>query len=277
VLRFAGFQTLLRAACATGCLAAPSWAQLNWNQPEETRGVDVQERLSDRLPLELAFTDSSGVELALGDALGSDLPVILTFNYSDCPMLCSLQLNGLVDSMAESGLVLGEDFRVVTVGLDPFEGPERAAETRARYLQELGLEASASGWWFLLGSAENVRKAADAVGFGYKRVEDTGEYVHAAVQIVLTPDGRVSRYLYGVDVPARDLRMALVEASSGRIGTTVDVILLFCFHYDPGTGGYTFAWASMRLGGLITIAALVAGISWLVRSRRARTSDRAFA
>lgn len=255
----------------------PSWAQLNWNQPEETRGVDVQERLSDHLPLELEFTDSQGTALKLGDALGNDLPVILTFNYSDCPMLCSLQLNGLVDSMAETGLALGEDFRVVTIGLDPLESPERAAETRERYLQELGVDPSLGDWRFLLGSAENVRAAADAVGFGYKRIEDTGEYVHAAVQILLTPDGRVSRYLYGVEVPARDLRMALVEASSGRIGTTIDVILLFCFHYDPGTGGYTFAWASMRLGGVLTILALVAGISWLVRSRRARTADRAVA
>lgn len=237
----------------------------------------MQEQLNDRLPLSLEFTDSSGTTLSLQQATGSDLPVILTFNYSDCPMLCNMQLNGLVDSMLESRLVLGEDFRVVTIGLDPLETPERAAKTRARYLQELGVDPSHDGWRFMVGSEGDVRAAADAVGFGYKRVADTGEYVHAAVQMVLTPDGRVSRYLYGVDVPARDLRMALVEASEGRIGTTVDAILLFCFHYDPGTGGYTFAWTSLRIGGVLTILGLAAGITWLARGRRARTESGAFA
>lgn len=247
------------------------------------RGVDVQEKLNDKLPMQLTFraaadaTIDDGGFVSLGEVIGGELPIILTFNYSNCPMLCSLQLNGLVDSMAESGLKLGEDFRAVTIGLDPLETPERAAETRDRYLQELGVDPASDGWSFLLGSTDTIREAADAVGFGFQRIEDTGEYVHAAVQIVLTPEGRVSRYLYGVDVPARDLRMALVEASAGRIGTTVDVILLFCFHYDPGTGGYTFAWASLRTAGVITIITLAAGIYRMVRSRRAQAAQGALA
>ncbi|MCA8981003.1 MAG: SCO family protein [Planctomycetes bacterium] len=277
MLRAVFLRACLTVACATGSLAAHSWAQLNLDQPEETRGVEVQERLDGRLPAGLRFTDSTGRELKLEELVVGGLPTILTFNYSDCPMLCSMQLNGLVDSMTESGLKLGEEFRVVTIGLDPFESTTRAAETRARYVQELGVSLEDADWHFLLGAEDQVRAAADAAGFGYKRVEDTGEYVHAAVQIVLTPGGRISRYLYGVDVPARDLRMALVEASAGRIGTTVDAILLFCFHYDPGTGGYTFAWTSLRIGGVLTLLALGAGIYRLAHTRRAQAAERAFA
>lgn len=277
MFRAATLRACLTVVCFAGSSAAPSWAQLNWDQPEATRGVDVQEQLDGRLPGGLRFTDSTGDELALESLLVGELPTVLTFNYSDCPMLCNLQLNGLVDSLGETGLRIGEEFKVVTIGLDPFESPERAAETRARYLQELGVDAATANWHFLVGAEDQVRAAADAVGFGYERIEDTGEYVHAAVQLVLTPDGRVSRYLYGVDVPARDLRMALVEASAGRIGTTVDAILLFCFHYDPGTGGYTFAWTSLRIAGLLTLVALSAGIYRLARARRARTAEGAFA
>lgn len=277
MFRAATLRVCLTAVCAAGSPAAHSWAQLNWDRPAETREVDVQERLDGRLPVGLRFTDSTGSELQLESRLVGAVPTILTFNYSDCPMLCSMQLNGLVDSMAETGLKLGEEFRVVTIGLDPFESPERAAETRARYVQELGVDPATADWSFLVGAEDQVRAAADAVGFGYQRMEDTGEYVHAAVQIVLTPDGRVSRYLYGVDIPARDLRMALVEASAGRIGTTVDVILLFCFHYDPGTGGYTFAWTSLRIGGALTLLALAFGIYRLARARRAHAAEGALA
>ena len=268
---------LVLTACATGASSVPAWAQLNWSQPEETRGLEVTERLDQGVPAGLSFQDSRGERLTLDAALDDGLPTILTFNYSDCPMLCSMQLNGLVDSMSATQLQLGTDFSAITIGLDPTETPERAAETRARYYQELGMSADVDGWRFLLSDAETVRAAADAVGFGYRYVEETGEYAHAAVQLVLTPDGRISRYLYGVDVPGRDLRLALVEASEGRIGTTVDAFLLFCFHYDPGTGGYTFAWTTMRLGGVLTIAGLVGGLLWLRRARRAQAIDRAYA
>lgn len=277
---WARIRTRLAVACLCGSAAATSWAlpaQWNGNQPEELRGLDVVERLEQRVPDDLALRDSTGAPLTSRELFVGDVPTILTFNYSDCPMLCSMQLNGLVDSMADTGLVLGEDFRVVTVGLDPDETTERAAETRARYYDELDLDPARPGWSFVLGDEPTIRRAAESVGFGYRYVEETGEYAHAAVQMILTPDGRVSRYLYGVDVPGRDLRFALVEASEGRIGTTVDAFLLFCFHYDPGTGGYTFAWTTMRLGGALTVVALAGGILWLRRARRAQTVERAYA
>ncbi len=276
----ARIRTAFAVACLLGGATASSWAlpaQWNGNQPDELEGLTVDERLEQRVPADLVFVDSAGAELTAAQALTGDVPTILTFNYSDCPMLCSMQLNGLVDAIEASELRLGEDFRVVTIGLDPLETPERAAKTRARYYDELGLDPARAGWSFLLGDEPTIRRAAESVGFGYRYVEDSGEYAHAAVQMVLMPDGRVSRYLYGVDVPGRDLRLALVEASEGRIGTSVDAFLLFCFHYDPGTGGYTFAWTTMRLGGALTIAALLGGLYWLRRARRAQAIDRAYA
>jgi protein SCO1/2 len=178
-------------------------------------------------------------------------------NYSDCPMLCSLQLNGLLDGLKEMKWDLGENFRVVTVSIDPNESPARSQLTKQKYLKLYARPGVSGGWRFLTGKEEDIRRLADEVGFGYSYVKDTGEYAHAAAVIVLTPEGKISRYLYGVAYDPQTLRLSLVEAGEGKIGSTMDQILLFCFHYDETKGRYgPAAVGVMRVGGVLTMLCL---------------------
>jgi protein SCO1/2 len=266
----------LMAIAAAAALGRPAAAQRMEAAPEELSEVGVEEHLNAPLPLELAFTDSSGKPLKLGEFFDNQKPVILTLNYSNCPMLCSLQLNGLFAGLQGVDWNLGDKYRMVTVSIDPEEPSERAAETKQKYLEIYGRANVEQGWHFLTGEERNIRQLAKTVGFGYTYDAATQQYLHAAVTFVCTPDGRVSRYLYGIEYPPQTVRLALLEAAEGKIGTTMDKVLMFCFQYDEQKGQYTLAAVNlMRAGGVATLLFLAGMLGWYWRreSRKAKKLD----
>lgn len=241
--------------------------------PEELEEIGVEEHLDVGLPLDLPFVDSNGEKVLLGDFFDGETPIILTMNYSNCPMLCSLQLNGLFEGLQGVDWDLGKQYSMITVSIDPEEKPARAEETKQKYLKIYGRDGVDQGWHCLTGKNANIRKLADAVGFGYAYMPDTKEYAHAAVTMICTPDGRMSRYLYGVQYPPQTVRLALLEASEGKIGTTMDRVLLFCFQYDETKGRYgPAAMKIMQGGGVLTLVFLIGilGLYWLREVRKAR-------
>lgn len=256
-------------ACAT--LAADRQEPL----PRSLEGVGVDEKLDATIPLDLVFADERGRPVRLRDYFRAGKPVVLTLNYYRCPMLCTLILNGYVESLKGVGWIPGREFESVTVSIDPRETPPLAQAKKQTYIEELGQPAAASGWHFLTGRDESIKALADAVGFRYRYLEDTDEFAHAAAIFVLTPDGRVSRYLYGVAFPPKTVRLALVEASEGKIGSALDQLILYCYHYDPVTGTYApAAMKIMRAGSLLTgaVFALVMSSLWLREWRRRRAA-----
>lgn len=241
-------------------LAGPAWGQRMEETPQELREVGVTEYLDGQLPLELEFVDSKGRKVKLAEYFDGQLPVLLTLNYSDCPMLCNLQLTGLFDGLQKVKWDLGTQFRMVTVSIDPAEAYERAELTRQRYLKQYGRPGVGEGYVSLTGQQASIKRLADAVGFHYRYVPSTGEYAHSAVTMVCTPDGRLSRYLYGVEYDPQTLRLSMLEASQGKIGTSMDQLLLFCFMYDPASGKYgPSAMKLMRLGA-VTMVLVVGGV-----------------
>jgi len=245
--------------------------------PKELEGVGIAQHLDAQIPADLVFTDSSGKKVTLGQLFDGKLPTILTMNYSDCPMLCSLQLNGLVDALKPMTWKLGEQYQVVTVSIDPLESPERAQLTRQKYLEQYGRAGSAAGWRFLTSQkVEPIKKLADCIGFGYKYLPEKRQFVHPALLTICTPEGRVSRYFSGIKYNPRDLRLALFEAGEGKVGSAVDQVLMLCFHYDPESG--TYAWAAirlMRIGGVLTLVILggMLAIFWLREWRKAKSTQ----
>lgn len=238
--------------------------------PKRLEGVDVVEHLEAHVPSALSFTDEQGRPVLYDEVVRGQLPTILTLNYSDCPMLCSLQLNGLVGAMKQLDLTLGRDYRVVTVSIDPQETSESAHRTRARYLAQYGRASSGgSGWSFLHGSEGNIRAVAQALGFSYNYNEARDEYAHPAAFVVTTPDGVLSRYLYGLEIHPDTLRLSLIEASQGKIGSSFDRLILYCFHYDASEGRYAPAAMNiMRLLGGAFALALLALLLFLWRGER---------
>lgn len=260
-------------ACALATGAAQ--AQRSEPLPGDLQGVDVVERLDDPLPLGLEFDEETGRKVALGEYFREGRPVLLVLGYYECPMLCTLVLNGLVDALNDIDWVPGEQFEIVTLSIDPGETPKLAAWKKQNYLEAYGRPAAAAGWHFLTGSETQIRQLADALGFGYRYVEQRDEYAHPAVLFIATPEGRIARYLYGVSYEPRTLRLSLVEASRGKIGTTLDRVLLYCYHYDSTAGRYApVAVNIMRAGGAISVALLGGFLAWLwVRDvRRRRTA-----
>lgn len=238
-------------------LAGGAAAERQEAAPAGLEAAGITEKLDARVPLDLEFVDEDSTVVRLGDYFPGDRPVILNLGYYACPMLCGLVLNGLVVGMEDLAWTPGQEFEIVTVSIDSREGPRLANLKKDSYLQEYGRPSARSGWHFLTGEEENLRALADAVGFGYVFNEQRQEWMHAAALFVLTPDGRVSRYLYGVEFDARTLRLSLVEASEGKIGSSVDRFLLFCFHYDSSVGRYgPAARRLMTLAGAVTVAAL---------------------
>jgi protein SCO1/2 len=244
--------------------------------PEPLKGVGQAERLNAPLPLDLPWVDSDGRAVTLREFFDGKRPVILTLNYSNCPQLCSLQLNGLFEGLQKLDYDLGDKYRMITVSLDPEEPPARAEATRQKYLAVYARASVDEGWHCLVGREANVRKLADTVGFAYALVPGTKpkQYAHAAVTILCTPDGRVSRYLYGLEYDPKTLRLALLEAGEGKIGTTTDRILLYCFAYDPQAGSYSLqAVRVMQAGGILTLAVLggVLSMFWVREFLRHRS------
>lgn len=256
-------------------LVAPAWAQYPGDRrhagggaavPAAVKGVDVIERLGDLVPAGVRFTDSEGRPFQLADVLRQGRPVILTLVYYRCPALCSLVLSGLTRSLRAVDLRLGDDYRVVTVSIDPSETPRLAAESKRGHLQALGADPATAAWTFATGAEPEIQALAGALGFQYTYDAPTRQYAHAAAIFVLSPEGKISRYLYGIDYPARDLRLALVEASRGRVGTSLDRVLLTCFKYDPASRRYEpYVLGFVRIGGLLVFLALATLLSILWR------------
>ena len=260
------------AAFATPSLASVRKAEPKVVTPADRvlEQIDVMQMIGDSLPLDARFTDEEGRKVELGDYFG-EKPVVLVLAYYECPMLCTLVLNGLVKSLRPMKSDVGEDFDVVVIGFDPGETPEMAAAKKATYLEHYDRPETAGGWHYLTGEEDQIRRVTEATGFKYAYDEQRDEYGHAAAVMIATPDGRLSRYLFGVEYSARDMRLALVEASDGKLGTIVDRLLLLCYHYDPARGKYSaVAMNLVRAGGVLTVGALAAFMI-LTRRRDRRT------
>jgi protein SCO1/2 len=244
----------------------PAAAQRKEPLPRDLEGIGISEHPGARLPLDLEFTDEDGKPVRLSQYFPGTRPVILTLGYYRCPMLCTLVLNSLVDGIRNLPWTPGREFEIVTVSIDPLETPTLARLKKQNYLEEYARPGAAEGWHFLTGREENIKKLADAVGFGYRYVEERQQYAHPAAIFVVTPDGRMAKYLYGVVYQPKTVRLALTEAGQGKVGTTADQLLLYCFHYDAQEGRYVLAATNiMRFGGATT--SLVVGL-WLVTSWR---------
>ncbi|MGH7601733.1 MAG: SCO family protein, partial [bacterium] len=205
--------------------------------PPMLREVGIDQKLGTSLPLELAFRDESGQLVPLQQYFG-DKPVVLSFVYYECPMLCTQVLNGLLESLKTLSFDVGNQFEVATVSFDPRETSALAAAKKEIYLKQYGRAGAEQGWHFLTGDTASIRRLTQAAGFRYKYDPVTDQFAHASGIMVITPQGKIARYFYGIEYPARDLRLALVEASENKIGSLVDQVLLYCFHYDPSIGKY---------------------------------------
>jgi protein SCO1 len=264
---------LLTLAVTPLAAPAPARAQTT-TTPAILREIGIDQKLDEQVPLDIPFRDEAGREVRLGDYFGKK-PVILTLVYFKCPMLCTLVLNGVVQSLSNKDMKfsIGREFDVLTVSFDPREGPELAAIKRDNYLKQYDRPGAAAGWHFLTGNAESIRRLTSAVGFRYVWDEKTQQFAHASGIFVLTGEGRVARYFYGIDYPARDLQFAVMDASKGKIGSKVDQLLLYCYCYDPVTGKYGLAIANLiRILGALTVLAIGGFIVIsLRRERRHRT------
>ncbi len=233
--------------------------------PPMLREIGIDQRLNQQIPPELEFRDESGRNVTLKEYFNGNKPVVLTLVYYECPMLCTEVLNGLLKTLNVMNLGVGSDFDVLTVSFDPGETPQLAAGKKAAYVKAYKRKGAEQGWHFLTGNQTSIENLTKATGFRYTYDPKSDLFAHGAAIMVLTPQGKISHYFYGVEFSARDLRLALVEASKGKIGTATDQILLFCFHYDPSTGKYSASALNLvRLGGIITIICL--GI-FIVRNR----------
>lgn len=263
---------IIRLGLSAGLVVASVTAGANGqaSRPAALRDVGIDQKLNAQVPLDLEFHDETGRTVRLADYV-HDKPVILTLVYYRCPMLCTLVLNGMLRSLKPLSFTAGNEFDIVTVSFDPREGPELAAEKKASYIESYGRPKAAGGWHFLTGDAESIRRLTEAVGFHYAYDEETDQFAHASAIMVLTPKGRVSKYFYGIEYDSKDLRLGLVEASESKIGSPVDEILLFCFHYDPTTGKYGLAIMNILRGlGVLVLAALGSFIFLSLRRDRQR-------
>jgi len=242
-------------------------ANLKTALPPALEGVGIDQRLDQQVPLDLVFQDESGRDVRLGDFFQSRKPVLLALVYYRCPMLCTQILGGLASTLKAVSFDPGRDFVVVSISFDPKDTPETASQKREMYFKRYNRPNTANGWHFLTGDESNIKALSRAVGFRYRYDPATDQFAHASGIMILTPEGRVSRYLYGVEYAPRDVRLGLVEASQSKIGNPVDQILLFCFHYDPATGKYgAFAFGLLRVAGMGFL--LIGGTFWLIMFRR---------
>lgn len=308
---FDSLRALGLAAAVAVTMSVGAWAQMPTGQrgapqadfvPEAAREIGVTQRIGEALPLDVAFANTRGERVELGEYFGGARPVLVTFNYSDCPQLCSLQLVGLTDALRELSFTVGEEFDVITISIDPTETTERAALTQKRYFDDYlrasdaatkkgerhtqeraealgGGDARDFGWHFLTGDEVSIAKVAEAAGFAFNLDPNTGEYAHDAVVVVATPDGTISRYLPGVVYEPRDLDLALISASEGDLGGIVAWTRGFCYSWDPDAGTYVRnaeRLMFMGAGGSGLILMLFLGLLWRreFRGRGKRTGER---
>src|SRR5688500_4612205 len=239
------------------------------NVPPQFKEVTFQQRLNERLPLDARFKDEAGRDVALGDYF-TGKPVLLAFVYYQCPMLCSQTLNGISSALKVVPFTAGKEFEVVLISFDPRDTPEAANAKKQAHMLHWSTQDTAAGWHFLTGDEATIRQATSAAGFTYQWDEPTGQFAHVSGLLTVTPDGRLSRYFYGVEYSPKELRMALVESGQGRVGSAVEELLLYCFQYDPTTGRYGLVVMNLvRLGGLVTLV-FVAGFVLVMRRRETR-------
>ena len=237
--------------------------------PPDLKDVGIHQQLNHQVPLDLQFKDDSGKTIKLGDYFGHGKPVILNLVYYQCPMLCGESLIGLSSTLRMLKLNMGDDYDVVTVSFDWRETPDLAQKKKAAYVERYGRDGATFGWHFLTGDEKNVKALAGAVGFHFKWDEKTNQWAHAPAIMIVTPQGRLAQYYYGVEYPPKDVRLGLIEASQNHIGNLVDEVLLYCYHYDPRTGKYGAVITNiMRLGGVVTMVLL--GGFLIVMFRRER-------
>jgi protein SCO1/2 len=238
-------------------------------KPEQLVDVTFRQQLDQQLPLDAEFQDEYGRPVTLGRYFDGTRPVILAFVYYQCPMLCTQVMNGMSASLrALTGtFTAGQEFEVVIVSFDPRDTPAAALEKKQRHLEYWNAQNTSGAWHLLTGDEATIARVTRAAGFSYKWDEVTGQYAHVSGILVTTPQGRLSRYFYGVEYSPKELRMALVESGQGRIGSAIDELLLFCYHYDPTSGRYGATVMNLvRLGGVLTLAAL-AGLFLAMRRR----------
>ncbi len=263
-----------------GFLSAGAWANYEpkaapmvaTEAPKDLEGVGIDEQRGSQIDLNLKFKDESGQEVSLARYFGdSQQPVILSPVYYSCPGLCNFHLNALTDGMKQMDWTLGEKFKAIAVSFDVTEDSKVASKKKAAYMTAYGRPAAETGWHFLTGDEANVKALMTNLGFKYKWSAEANEWAHASAAIIVTPDGKISRYLPGLQIDPKDLKLALNEASSGKIGTFVDKLVLYCFQYNPHQSKYTlYAFNIMKLGGALMVLVLAL---WLlpiwIRSRRA--------
>lgn len=266
----------LAAACVFAAASRPALAQLSdpmqsiGVRPDLLKDVGIDQKLGQQVPLDLTFRDETGKTVQLNQYFGQK-PVILSLVYFNCPMLCTQVLNGQEAAMKGLAMDAGHQFEAVTVSIDPSDRPVLASVKKQMYTGMYGRADAAQGWHFLTGDEAQIKQLANAVGFRYAYDPDSKQFAHASVIMVLTPGGKISKYFYGIQYSPRDLRLGLVEASARKIGTPVDSILLFCYHYDPHTGKYGLLISRLiQTGGALTVLAI--GITMLVLFRRERYS-----
>lgn len=257
--------------------ARPEVGATSSGLPKALQNVSFDQKLNAQLPLDLVFRNENGETVRLGDYFGKK-PIVLSLVYYECPMLCTQVLNGMVSAFKVLSFKPGQEFDVVTVSFDPREKPSLAAakkKTYVSYLPESKRDSAANGWHFLTGEPESIKRLTDSVGFRYHFDEATNQFAHASAILVATPEGKLARYFYGIEYSAKDLRLGLIEASQNKIGSPMDQLLLYCYHYDPATGKYGAVVMNMvRLGGIATLIVMVTGF-FVMRRRASRTQLRA--
>jgi protein SCO1 len=257
-----------RALALALVLVCAGGAAAQQGLPAALREVGFEQRLGQAVPLDIALRDESGQAVKLGDYFGQR-PVVLTLVYYECPMLCTLTLNELTSALSVLKFDVGHEFEIVTVSFEPKDTSALAAAKKEAYLKRYKRAGAAAGWHFLTGDAEQIKRLTEAVGFRYAWDEQTKQYAHPGGIMVLTPDGRMARYLYGIEYAPRDLRFALMDAAQGKIGSAADKVVLYCYQYDPSTGRYGAAiMRTIRLAGAFTVLGLGAFVMVMLRRER---------
>ena len=263
---------IIAASVCIGSAAGARPLAARDDRPALLRKVEFEQKLNAQLPLDASFRDEDGRTVRLGQYFGRK-PVILTFAYYDCPMLCTLILDGLTRGLQPVPFNMGEQFEAVNISINPHEAPSLAKEKKENYARKYGRPGAAAGWHFLTGDETAIRSVADAAGFKYAYDPASGQYAHASGILIATPAGRISRYFYGIVFQPRDLRLGLVEASSEKIGSPVDTLLLYCYHYDATTGKYSLLVTQViRLSGIATVLLLGGTLLLLFRRENAGRS-----
>lgn len=272
MIRFVGMAVLI-----AGLFLHPisADAQLNKHQPRNLQDVGIQEHLGDTIPKELRFATSRGDSVSLSDLLTDGKPILLTPVYYECPMLCSMVLEAVLEGVEEVKWTPGKEYNIITYSIDPEENHKLAASTKDSIISKLNRKKAGEGWHFLTGNKRNIRALSEAIGFDYHKVEHKDQYAHSAAIMFLSPDGIITRYLYGIKFNENNIKNALYEAADGEIGNTVDQLLLYCYQYDPDSQSYVpVAWRIMKLGGVATLVFLSVFLSFFWLKEKNSTNEK---